>query len=140
MRGKKSNQIVVFVAFVVLSVGTAKAGGYLDKKSVEAIVSGNTAEMNLAGKKQSVYIAKGHYRTIKFFSDGRIEQRTARGKGGTTTESGSWRVENDGRLCINPTKDREKCRALKSVGGNRYELYNDKGQRKSTWSKIVPGT
>ena len=123
----------------VLSVVSVNAGEYLDKGAVEALVAGNTAEMNLEGSRQSKYMAKGHYRTIKFFSDGRIQQRTARGKGGTSTETGSWRVENDGRLCTRPKGGREKCQALKPAGGNRYELYDGKGERKATWNRVVPG-
>ncbi len=140
MRARMTYWAAVSAAALMLSAAMVQAGDYLDKQAVEKIVLGNTAEMNLEGKKGSMYVAKGHYRTIKFFTDGRIEQRTARGKGGTTTETGSWRVESDGRLCISIKVGREKCQALKSTGGNRYELYDDRGERKATWNKVTPGT
>ena len=120
------------VVLMLCVVTMAQAGDNFDKGAVEKLVAGNTAEMNLDGKQQSRFLAKGHYRAIKFFTDGRLEQRTARGKGSITTETGSWRVESDGRLCISTKDKREKCRAVKSTAGRRYELYNDKGERKAT--------
>lgn len=134
---------VSWLALVALALfgSNVCAEGWLNKKEVKNLLSGNTASGHYMRPSQSTAMMKQVDVKYRFFKDGSGEKSTDRfdSSKGLYTEKGKWSVNKKGKLCtIWGLEDKQKCRRVRRISDGSYELVGKK--RSITIEKVTPGT
>jgi len=117
-------KILVVPAVLVAFITSASAGEGLGKEATEKLVSGNTIEGKML-RWNSTY--KMHLK-----KSGDWKRVDSKGN----KESGTWRVDNNGDLCI--TGKKEKCWTIKKREGG-YDMISPRGELMMTIDKMAEG-
>lgn len=98
-------------------LGSAMAAGPLSKAEVITLLSGSTATQRLTDP------STHGSALVEYGADGRYTNTHTGSKYRGVVETGTWRVNDNGQLCVTlEGKAEGKCRYLVPTGGGAYDL------------------
>ena len=116
---------IIFGFLFMNLLGLSFAGEQLGKDNLETLIKGNSVE----GKKIKW---KTTYKTY-FDPSGKFKRIDSL----NNKESGEWRVESDGKLCMIGRK--ENCFTVKQRSDGGYDVHNTVDEVTWTIDKVFPG-
>ena len=127
----KYNLLAFLSILFLLFSNTSNAADPLGKEALEKLIAGNTAEG------QNVEWEKGM--TWYFHKIGKIKKVDEHGN----TGKGEWSINDDGYLCAQFKRGKERCRTVVPRTDGGYDIYGtdypEEDQLKWTFKRILPG-